>query len=284
MGGWIRLWRDVLDSQLWSSSDATFRVAIYLLLSVNHEPAWFKGVRVERGQCIRALRTVAQECHLSLKAVRYAMATLEKLEGEDGTPFVLVDHPFGAQGSSRFTVCKYEHYQAVTGAPVGPPSKRGTPRAHASQPEGHTEGTEQEEEEVSNTREDTCVIGPGELALGVPAPPAKPGKKRFEYPPAFDAFWQAYHPERRLDKLSAFKAWEKAVKNLGVEPAVIEEGARRYTAWCQAEGKAAQYVKHPSVWLNAGGWDSEYKVDRRGQPAVPRFTFQGGTQGHERKE
>ena len=103
--GWIKLHRDLLDSKLWSCSDATFRVAVYLLLSANHSTRWHRRIKIEKGQCVRSLSMISEACSLSRKAVRYAIETLK------GDNFIEIDEPFGAQQGHRITVCKYDTYQ-----------------------------------------------------------------------------------------------------------------------------------------------------------------------------
>jgi len=123
--GYIKLHRQILESRLWSFSDASFRVAIYFMLSANHKPKFYRGIKIERGQCIRSLTRISDECNISRKAARYAI----KLLTADN--FIFQDTPFGAQQGHRITICKYDAYQSIH------PDK-GTQRAH----EGHTEGTE----------------------------------------------------------------------------------------------------------------------------------------------
>ena len=103
--GWIKLHRDILDSKLWSCSDATFRVAIYLILSANHSTRHYRRIEIQRGQCVRSLTMISEACHMSRQAARYAIQTLK------ADKFIEVDEPFGAQQGHRITVCKYATYQ-----------------------------------------------------------------------------------------------------------------------------------------------------------------------------
>ena len=60
----------------------------------------------------------------------------------------------------------------------------------------------------------------------------------------FDTFWDLY--PRKVGKLHARKAWDKAIKS-GVEPELMIESLRHYRF-----SHDMTYVKHPSTWLNAG--------------------------------
>jgi len=140
--GWIKLHRSIIDSKLWSCSDATFRTAVYLLLEANHEPNWWRRVRIERGQCVRSLTRISADCNLSRKAVRYALDVLAEDE------FLTIDYPLGAQQGHRITICKYDTYQAKE-------VKEGTRGAREGNTQGNTQGNtnknEKNEENEKNT-------------------------------------------------------------------------------------------------------------------------------------
>ena len=104
--GWIALHRNFLDSQVWSFSDATLRVAVYLLLSVNHESKWYRGILVERGSCVRSISNISEFCKLTRKSVRLAIKNLEKAK------FISKSLPFGAKQSPLLSICKFDTYQS----------------------------------------------------------------------------------------------------------------------------------------------------------------------------
>jgi hypothetical protein len=67
---------------------------------------------------------------------------------------------------------------------------------------------------------------------------------------AFKEFWAIYPMHR--EKQDAIKAFEKAVKAVGVE--VILEGARKYR---DDPYRSKSYTKYPATWLNKGCWDDD---------------------------
>ena len=72
----------------------------------------------------------------------------------------------------------------------------------------------------------------------------------------FAAFWEAY-PNRK-NKQDAIKAWKK----LKVTPekfAAIMEGLERAKASVEWAKAAGEFIPYPASWLNAGGWENEYK-------------------------
>lgn len=69
---------------------------------------------------------------------------------------------------------------------------------------------------------------------------------------SFDEFWNLY--PRKVDKIGARRAWNKAIKTASVE--VIMAGLRRYLA--SVAGKELTFVAHPSTWLNRERWNDDY--------------------------
>lgn len=64
----------------------------------------------------------------------------------------------------------------------------------------------------------------------------KSGPVRYEYTPEFEAFWQAYPPDGRQEKVKAFRAWERRLRE-GNTPEIIAAGLQRYTAHFTASGQ-----------------------------------------------
>jgi len=79
--------------------------------------------------------------------------------------------------------------------------------------------------------------------------PAGRGKRaRVIDDPAFEAFWEAY--PRKVGKGQAREAWRRAVAKVG--PAAVQTGLDRATWPANAE-----YIPHPSTWLNGERWADE---------------------------
>lgn len=148
-GGCVLLSRQILESRLWSYSDATLRVAIYLILKANHKQRYFKGVEIKRGQTAMSISRICDECSLSTKAVRYA---LDKFVKDD---FIKKDYPFGAKQGQRLTICKYGTYQDIN-------NYKGNLGAHA----GNNEGTPNNNEKKENNEIIPPISPKGELPKG----------------------------------------------------------------------------------------------------------------------
>lgn len=168
--GYIKLHRELIDSKLWSCSDATLRVALYLLLSANHGPSWHRRIEIGRGQCVRSLTQISEACNLSRKAVRYALSVLAK------DAFIRTDEPFGAQQGHRVTICKYDTYQ-------GSECERGTAGAQEGNHEGNTNKKNKNEKE-----EETPLTPQGVDGDEILNPPIT---EATDIPPAWQELWRS---------------------------------------------------------------------------------------------
>jgi hypothetical protein len=68
---------------------------------------------------------------------------------------------------------------------------------------------------------------------------------------SFEAFWKAY--PRRVAKLAAKRAYEKAIKNATHQE--IMEGVERYVAY--TKNTEQRFIAHPATWLNSGRWEDD---------------------------
>ena len=91
---------------------------------------------------------------------------------------------------------------------------------------------------------------------------------------AFAAFWEAY-PNKK-NKAVAVKRWD----SLHVTAAVYEKimaglaKAKNSMEWAERGGK---YIPYPSTWLNAEGWENEYRPQRaeRAEPVRENAALAG---------
>ena len=91
---------------------------------------------------------------------------------------------------------------------------------------------------------------------------------------AFAAFWEAY-PNKK-NKAVAVKRWD----SLRVTAAVYEKimaglaKAKHSMEWAERGGK---YIPYPSTWLNAEGWENEYRPQRaeRAEPVRENAALAG---------
>ena len=109
--GYVKVHREVFDSDLWRQSDSVWRVASYLMGKANHKPHDFMGITIEPGQTCRAQETIAEECFKTRKAIRNALETLKRID------FITTDRPFGANALTRITIKEWDKWQGVAGQP-----------------------------------------------------------------------------------------------------------------------------------------------------------------------
>lgn len=72
----------------------------------------------------------------------------------------------------------------------------------------------------------------------------------------FDLFWQQY-PKKR-SKGQAEKAWAKLRPNDELFESIMA-GLERAKASYEWQKEGGQYIPYPATWLNAKGWEDEYK-------------------------
>src|ERR1700722_13099695 len=83
-GGYIRLYRKLLDHPIWTRlTPPVLKVAIYFLIKANWRATdWYDGrkrVPIARGTFVTSYASAATECRLTLKQVRLAFGHLSKL-------------------------------------------------------------------------------------------------------------------------------------------------------------------------------------------------------------
>jgi len=78
--------------------------------------------------------------------------------------------------------------------------------------------------------------------------------KKDIYTDNFLEFYNSY--PRKLDKKKAFNAFKKCIKTTNLEK--IIQGLENYKRDIIKNKTETQFIKHPTSWLNAGSWESEY--------------------------
>ena len=104
-GGWIKLYRKIIDNPIFKDSEA-YHLFSYLLLKANHKANKFlfnkNEILVERGQLITGTRKISEETGISHWKIRDRLKLLENL----GIITRKITHRF-----SIITVCNYDSYQ-----------------------------------------------------------------------------------------------------------------------------------------------------------------------------
>lgn len=111
MKGWIKLHREIIDTELWNDV-TTFRLFTYLLLNASHQDGIEKGgITLSRGQWIRSYRKLAQD--LSYKEGRglkeYSIKTISKCVNKLVTSGTISIQE--TKQGTLFTIINYAKYQ-----------------------------------------------------------------------------------------------------------------------------------------------------------------------------
>jgi len=133
-GGYIKLWRKLLEWPLWRDGSLAFRsVVITAMLKANwkDEQRFISGrlVHVQRGSLLLPREELAKLAKVTPKQIRAIEALLEQDPG-DGQFWALERTPAG----TLYSIKKYDLYQGAEG-------DEGTDSGTGRAPEGHRKGT-----------------------------------------------------------------------------------------------------------------------------------------------
>lgn len=76
MAGWVKLHRKLKDWEWYDDINAT-RLLIHLLVSVNYEDKYWKGITIKAGSMVLSWATLSHGCKLSVQQCRTAMTKLK---------------------------------------------------------------------------------------------------------------------------------------------------------------------------------------------------------------
>lgn len=101
MNGWIKLYRDIMDSPLYRNA-ARFKLFVTLLLLAQHDDDSGGAIELKRGQLLTSLSRLCATTSLTPKQVRCALSALERDE------YIKI---YATNKYSIVTVCNYDSYQ-----------------------------------------------------------------------------------------------------------------------------------------------------------------------------
>jgi DnaD/phage-associated family protein len=108
--GWIKIHRKILYWEWWDKP-TTFRLFLYLLLTVNHKDARWMGHEIKRGQTITSIDKLCKELKESKQSIRtslkHLISTQEITQESPNKQFSLI------------TIKRFEDYQDNTGDNTG---------------------------------------------------------------------------------------------------------------------------------------------------------------------
>jgi len=102
-GGWVKIHRSMLNWE-WVSEPDTLCLFVHLLLLANHKKSRWRGVEVERGQCIIGRKKLSKATGLSERKIRTSLKRLKSTS------------EITSRSTNRFTlitICNYDKYQVT---------------------------------------------------------------------------------------------------------------------------------------------------------------------------
>ncbi|MEE6717007.1 hypothetical protein [Schleiferilactobacillus harbinensis] len=222
-GGWIKLYRKLIDDPVWVLSTPEQKtILITLLLMANHrENKWeWQGQKfnVQPGQMITSTESIRQKSGkgISIKNVRTSLKRFENLG------FLANE---SAKTGRLITIANWGKYQCS-------------------------------DEEVAKQPADDRQRG----GKGV-APNKNDKNDKKEIPSSntlesrFDELWKLY--PKKQGKQSALKAYKKAVKD-GTTDDQIKSGIQSYIQYLKKEQTDPQYIKQGSSFFNQHSWEDDW--------------------------
>lgn len=229
MDGHFSVHRHIWKSEHFADDPFTPREAFIWMIS---EAYWKDGskqikgrpVTIKRGQFSHSVRFMADAWGWSKSKVS---RFLMRLETETA---IRTEH---GTGQLIVTLCNYEFYQP-NHKEKGTETGTGFGTAAGQQRDKLEEGNK-----LKNKKE-------------------KIQKKKTD----FDRFWDEC--PKKVEKIAAGKAFEKAVKTTNAEE--IINGMKRHSAYWRRKGTEEQYIKNPATWLNKGCWMDELEGEQPSEP------------------
>lgn len=246
---WVKLYRKLLDSSLWSLSPDALRLAIYILLQARNSDTSTPFGTIGRGQLLTSLNHLSDGCSWFENRMirRWSRQTTKRLLDK------LVADGFCSYKSDTcgtlITVTNYETYQ---GTRSNNPDSCGTPVEHAvcieSKKErvlkrkGHTSYVPKESESESERQAGL----PG--LPGIPQPTKKAKSIKAE---DIERIYKAY--PRKVAPASAKAAIRRALSEISPEDllAKVEQFA------VAVDGAEKRYIPHPERWFKRHRWEDD---------------------------
>lgn len=143
--GWLKLYRKMMESTVWTLTDSHFKVWITCLLLANiKEASWFNGRTKEiipRGSFVTSREHLAKDANVSQKKVRQALANLEAIGA--------IRAQGRAKHSTLITIVNFDVYQPMEHSEG---QAMGQGRAKRGPTEGHNERSREVREEEKTTK------------------------------------------------------------------------------------------------------------------------------------
>lgn len=258
-GGWIKLYRSLLNDPVWTQTNAEQKaVAIVILLSANREAKqWvFNGQKItlEPGQFVTSAQALSEAAggELTRRKIRTALNKLEKLG------FCSIQ---AANHGTLINVVKWAFYQGVPQT-IGADATSKTANNSTSKTANRSEAESQGTQDVQLTVDEKAASSSTSKAAKESTTIKKYKKYKnnahgqeltdSDLAEEFETVWKMY--PRKKGKADSKKAYVKARKR-GVSMETIQAAVVEF-AKAQA-GNSPMYIPYGSTWFNGAGWEDE---------------------------
>lgn len=214
--GYLPLHNKILDWE-WYKDVNTFKLFVHLLLTVNFEDKFWKGIEVKAGQKITSLKHLSDETGLTVQQTRTSLSKL-KTTGEVTTK--------ATNKYTLVTVVNWASYRIESGKATSKPTRNTTNEQQTTNKQ-LTTTEEYKNIRIKESNKNICA----------------------KYAHEIDILWGLY-PNKK-GKAQAIKKLPKLIEQHGFEK--IKECIERYAK--EVQGKDVQYIKHGSTFFNSGYMD-----------------------------
>jgi len=220
--GWIKLWRKSFDSAVWKNKNL-WRLWTYCLLKANHERKW---VSVKTGEYETEVEVLPGQFvfgrNIAAKDTKLYPSTVNYLMQK-------------LKFSRNIDIQSNTHYSIVSILNWDTYQHKENRIEQALKPELDTHLTPTEQAPDTNKNDKNVKNYTNEH---------------------FEEFWRTY--PKKKNKGQAEKSWQKIKPGLELKERILAgvEIAKKSDDWIKEGG---QYIPYPATWLNAKGWEDEYK-------------------------
>jgi hypothetical protein len=222
-GGWIKLYRVLLDDDLWINCTPVQKVVmVTLLLMANHkERKWIwqgKKFSAKPGQMVTSLESIKGKSGkgVSIRAVRTSLTKFESVG------FLTSE----STNSGRLvTIANWAKYQEGI-------------KEVTNELTGNRQATDKQVTTNKNDKNDKKKTPSSDALLD-----------------RFNALWKLY--PKKLGKQNSFKAYKKAIKD-GATDDQIKTGIEAYVKYLTKEQTDPQYIKQGSSFFNQRSWEDDW--------------------------
>ena len=224
--GYIKLDRSLLEKAIFKN-EKLLKVWVWCLLKATHKQHEImvgrRKVKLRPGQFVTGRNAAAEELNLPPSTVRDYLFILK----ENGSIDITSDNK-----STVVTVVNWELYQSDSIKSDSKPDNQSTTNGQQMDTNNKGKNGKKEKKDITSL-----------------TPPNKSAE-------LFEMFWDAY-PKKRA-KGQAEKTWSRINPNEQLTHLMLSgiEQAKTSVDWTKENG---QFIPYPSTWLNAKGWEDDYR-------------------------